>query len=314
MGVIIKSIEFTLPKNKENLKDLLYKNPTWNIKKIYSATGINNRYISSEKESILDLSIKSAKKLLKKFPKNKIDFLICVTQTFNYKLPSMACILQHKLNLKSNIQAFDINMGCSGFIYALSIGEKIIEFGDSKNGLIICSDVYTKYISKNNSSCRPIFSDASSSILLCKSPNKSIKKFTFGTDGKGALDLNLHEDSKEIFMNGAKVALFAIKRVPEAINELLFKNNIKITKINKFIFHQASKFVLENIYKILKINKNKIFENYKDYGNTTSSSIPIALKIASSKNLIKNNDNIILCGFGVGLSWASVLLKWKKIN
>jgi 3-oxoacyl-[acyl-carrier-protein] synthase-3 len=226
----------------------------------------------------------------------------------------MACILQHKLNLRTNIQAFDINMGCSGFIYALSIGEKLIKFGDSKNGLIICSDVYTKYISKNNSSCRPIFSDASSSTLLSASSHDSIKKFTFGTDGKGAFDLNLHEDSREIFMNGAKVALFAIKRVPEAINELLIKNNIKITRINKFIFHQASKFVLDNIYKILKINKDKIFENYKNYGNTTSSSIPIALKIASSKNLIKNNDNIILCGFGVGLSWASVLLKWKKIN
>jgi 3-oxoacyl-[acyl-carrier-protein] synthase-3 len=314
MGVLIKSIEFALPKNKENLKDLLDKNPSWNLKKIYSATGINNRYISNEKEDVLALSVKSAKKLLKKFPKTKIDFLICVTQTSNYKLPSLACILQHKLNLKTNIQAFDINMGCSGFIYALNVGEKIIRCGDSKNGLIICSDVYTKYISKNNSSCRPIFSDASSCILLSKSPYNSFKKFTFGTDGKGALDLNLHEDSKEIFMNGAKVALFAIKRVPETINELLFNNNIKIKNIKKFIFHQASKFVLENIYKVLKINKEKVFENYKNYGNTTSSSIPIALKMASSRNVIKNNDNIVLCGFGVGLSWASVLLKWKKIN
>ena len=222
--------------------------------------------------------------------------------------------MQDKLNLKTNIQAFDVNMGCSGFIYALNLGDKIIESGQAKNGLIICSDVYTKYINKKNSSCRPIFSDASSSIILSNSKYKSIKKFSFGTDGSGALDLNLKENSKNIYMNGAKVALFAIKRVPESISEILKKTNNKINNVDKFIFHQASKYVLDKIYRILKINKKKVFENYKNFGNTTSSSIPIALKLASSKKLLKNNDKLILCGFGVGLSWATVLLKWKKIN
>jgi len=205
-------------------------------------------------------------------------------------------------------------MGCSGFIYALNLGEKIINSGQGKNGLIICSDVYTKYIDKKNSTCRPIFSDASSAIILSKSNYNSIKNFSFGTDGSGAVDLNLKENSKNIFMDGAKVALFAMKRVPESVKEILKKTHNKIVDIDKFIFHQASKFVLNNIYSILKINKKKIFENYKYLGNTTSSSIPIALKVASSKKILKNNHKIILCGFGVGLSWASVLLKWKKIN
>ena len=314
MGVIIKSIEFSLPKTKENLADLLKENPNWDVKKILSKTGIKNRYVSQNNDDIISLSIKSAGKIFKSFNKNKINFLIFVTQTSNYKLPSMACIMQHRLNLKKNIQAFDVNMGCSGFIYALNLGEKIIESGQAKNGLIICSDVYTKYISKNNSSCRPIFSDASSAIILSKSKYNSIIKFSFGTDGSGALDLNLQENSKNIFMDGAKVALFAMKRVPESIKEILKKTNIKIDKIDKFIFHQASRYVLNNIYRILKIDKKKVFENYENYGNTTSSSIPIALKLASSKKILKNNGKIVLCGFGVGLSWASVLLKWKKIN
>jgi 3-oxoacyl-[acyl-carrier-protein] synthase-3 len=115
-------------------------------------------------------------------------------------------------------------------------------------------------------------------------------------------------------MNGSNVALFAIKRVPETIKKLLKMTNNRVNNIDKFIFHQASKYVLDNIYQKLKINKQKIFENYKFLGNTTSSSIPIALKMASSKNILKDNSKIILCGFGVGLSWASVLLKWKKIN
>jgi 3-oxoacyl-[acyl-carrier-protein] synthase-3 len=314
MGVIIKSIEFALPKTKESLEDVLKENPNWDVKKILSKTGIKNRYVSQNNEDIISLSVKSARKILKNFNKNKINFLIFVTQTSNYKLPSLACIMQHKLNLNTNIQAFDVNMGCSGFIYALNLGEKIIEAGQAKNGLIICSDVYTKYINKNNSSCRPIFSDASSAIILSKSNYNSIIRFAFGTDGSGALDLNLEENSKNIFMNGAKVALFAMKRVPELIKEILKRTNNKINNIDKFIFHQASKYVLNNIYDILKIDKKKIFENYENFGNTTSSSIPIALKLASSRKILKNNDKLVLCGFGVGLSWAAVLLKWKKIN
>ena len=209
MGVIIKSIEFTLPKNKENLQNLLKDNPKWDIKRIYSKTGIKNRYISKKNEDVITLSIKSATKIFKNFDKNKIDFLIFVTQTSSYKFPSLACILQNKLNLKTDIQAFDISMGCSGFIYALNLGEKIITSGQAKNGLIICSDVYSKYINKKNSSCRPIFSDASSAIILSKSNYNSIKKYSFGTDGSGALDLNLKENSKNMIMNGANVALFA---------------------------------------------------------------------------------------------------------
>lgn len=271
------------PKKKENLYDLQKENPNWDIRKIYLKTGIENRYLSKKDDDVITLSIKSAKKIFKNFNKNKINFLIFVTQTSNYKFPSIACILQDKLNLKKNIQAFDINMGCSGFIYALNLGEKIINSGQGKNGLIICSDVYTKYINKKNSSCRPIFSDASSAIILSKSNYNSIKNFSFGTDGSGALDLNLKENSKNIFMNGAKVALFAMKRVPESIKEILKKTHSKISDIDKFIFHQASKFVLDNIYNILKINKKKTFENYRYLGNTTSSSIPIALKVATKK-------------------------------
>ena len=314
MNVKIKSIEYSLPKKREKLKDLIKYNPNWNYDRILKASGINNRFISSESENIISLSVKSSKKILKKFPKDKIDFLIFVTQTSHLKLPSIACVLQNKLKLRNNILAFDINMGCSGFVYALNIAQKIILSKECKNGLIICSDTYSKYIKKNNSSCRPIFSDASSSILVGNTNEKSILNFVYGTDGSGAYDLYLEENSNNIYMNGSKVALFSLNRVPKSIKELLVKTNIKINKIDKFVFHQASKFVLDHIYKSLKIKKNQIYENYNKFGNTVSSSIPIALKEASKFNLIKNNDNIILSGFGVGLSWASVLIKWKKIN
>lgn len=314
MSVRIKSIEYSLPRNKESLRDLINHNPKWNYKRIYKASGIKSRYIVSEKENVLSLSIHSAKKILRKFPKKKIDFLIFVSQTSHLKFPSISCLLQNELKLRNDIQAFDINMGCSGFVYALNVAQKIILSKECKNGLIICSDTYSKYISKSNSSCRPIFSDASSSILVGDSGKKSILNFVYGTDGAGAYDLCLKEKSNDMFMNGSKVALFSLDKVPKSIKELLLKSNTKINKINKFIFHQASKFVLEHIYKNLDLKKNQIYENYDKFGNTVSSSIPIALKEASKLNIIKNNDNIILSGFGVGLSWASVLIKWKTIN
>jgi 3-oxoacyl-[acyl-carrier-protein] synthase-3 len=311
-NVQIKNIEFALGKKKEQYSDLSVENPSWDTKRILNATGIKTRYLSKD-EDIISLSLKSAKKILKKFQKKKIDFLIFVSQTANIKLPSISCIIQHRLKLRNNIQAFDINMGCSGFVYSLNIAKSLLSQKNISNGLIICADVYTKYIEKNNSACRPIFSDASSSIIVGKCRTLSIKEFDFGTDGSGAFDLYLKDNSKNIYMNGSKVALFTIKRVPISIMKLLKKNKLKIANIDKFIFHQASKFVLNQIYRILKIDKNKIYENYQKYGNTVSSSIPIALKEAANKKLIKNNDNVILSGFGVGLSWSSVLIKWKKI-
>lgn len=311
-NVQIKHIEFSLGEKKEKYLDLSIDNPSWDTKRILDVTGIKTRHLSKN-EDIISLSIKSAKKVLKKFPKKKIDFLIFVSQTSNLKLPSISCVMQHRLGLRNNIQAFDINMGCSGFIYALSVAKSMISQKGVANGMIICSDVYTKYIKKNNTSCRPIFSDASSSIIVGKCSSLSISDFDYGTDGSGAFDLYLKEGDKDIYMNGSKVALFTIKRIPNSVKKLLSKNKIKLEKIDKFIFHQASKFVLNQIYRILKIHKKKIYENYEKYGNTVSSSIPIALKEASTKNLLKKDDNIILCGFGVGLSWSTVLIKWKKI-
>ena len=204
-------------------------------------------------------------------------------------------------------------MGCSGFIYALYLANNIIKNKEGKNGLIICSDVYTKFIKKNNRSCRPIFSDASCSVIISKAKSNSIDNFVFGTDGSGFQDLILKNQSDDIFMNGSRVALFSIKRVPQSIRDLLKKCKIKINQVDKFVFHQASKFVLNKLYEVLNIDRKKIFENYMNYGNTVSASIPIALKMANNKKFLKINDKLVLTGFGVGLSWGSVLLKWKKI-
>ena len=313
-GSKISAIEYYLPKKIENNTILKKNNPKLNIDRIVEKTGINNRYISAPNETVIDIAIKSANKIFKKFPKNKIDFLILVTQTSTYRIPTSACILQHKLGLKKNIVAFDMNLGCSGFLYALRMATSLIESSQSENGLIICADTYTKYISKNNTACRPIFSDASAAILITKNKTKMIGPFELGSDGSGADALELPTGTNEIVMNGAKVLTFAMDVVPNNVNMLLKKTKIKKKKIDKFIFHQASKYILDNINRRLMITKDKTFENYSKVGNTISASIPIALKDASTMKKIKDKDLILIAGYGVGLSWGSTLIKWSKIK
>ena len=254
MGLEIVSIESSFPKKKEKLNLKKYK-------RTFKTTGINKRYISSKKEDVVSLSIESAKKILNKNIKKKINFLLFVSQTSPYKFPSVSCILQHKLDLPKNIYAVDINMGCSGFIYALKLASSLENLKKNGNyGLIICSDTYTKYIRKNNSSCKPIFSDASTSILLKISRKNQFQSFDFGVDGSGYQSLLLKEKSNNMYMDGAKIAIFTINEIPKFIKNFLKNNRVKSNEVKYFALHQASKYVCDKIKDRLKLS-NKLFLN-----------------------------------------------------
>lgn len=304
MGFQIVSIKSSLPKKVETFS-LIRRNKTINV------TGINKRYKSSLNEDVISLSFKSAQKVINKKIKKKIGFLLFVTQTSPFKFPSISCILQHKLGLPKNIFAVDINMGCSGYIYALKLAESLKNLDNKKKyGLIICSDTYTKYISKNNKSCRPIFSDASTTTLLKISKRNQIQDFDFGVDGSGFKNLYLKENSQNMFMDGPKVAIFTIKEIPKFIEKFLKKNKLKKTSVKYFVLHQASKYVCDVIKNKLGLSKKFFVNNYQNYGNTVSSTIPLLLEDCMKRKKIKKKDIIILCGFGVGLSWGIVKIKW----
>ena len=311
----ISIIETYLPKKKTLIK---------NNNRLLEKTGIKKIWKSSKNETSLDMGYKSALKLKKKINLKKLDGLIFVSQTSDYFLPSSSCILQNKLGLKKNIFSFDVNLGCSGFVYALSIATSMINSNLAKNILIICSDTYSKFIKKENLSCKSIFSDGASSIVVSKSTKKLIGKFDFGTDGSGSQDLivksgggrtNFISSKKPtISMDGARVFNFTINTVPKSFNKTLKLNKLKKDIVKKVFFHQASKFVLDNLNKSLNLKPSQTFSNLKNLGNTTSSTIPFAIKEADKKNYIKKNDIIFLCGFGVGLSWSSCVLKWEKLK
>jgi len=315
----IKFIEYYLPKKIEKLKDLKIDNPSWDINRIYKTTGINKRYIA-KKEDILDMAEKSCKKLIKKNKIRKIDFLILVTQSPLSGIPTNANILHHRLNLSQNCLAFDINQGCSGFIYALAVSSSLIKAGICNSGIIVCSEKYSQYIAKTDSSCRPIFSDGSSSTYIEKSKVSKIGNFVLGSDGSGYKNLIVPNRNmklskyklikkNKLYMDGSKVFLFTLTKVKECFDKIIKKSGIKKEEIDYYVFHQASKFVLENLKRKMNLKSSKIIINLNQIGNTVSASIPIALKMAQEKKKLKKKSKILLLGFGVGYSWGGCIVE-----
>jgi len=326
MKVKIDSNAYYLPEKKEKNEDLKLDNPDWDMLKISDKTGIFTRSIASTHQTAVDLAFEAGSRLLKGLScKEDIDLVVLVTQSPDYVLPTSACILQDRLGLSKKCMAFDINLGCSGFIYALSIVGSLIESGVAKKGLILCSDTYTKYIDKSDRTCKPIFSDGASATLLVSSDIDKVGPFVLGTDGSGydklivkeggarepKISSNSHHGTLE--MRGADVFLFTLNTVPICVNELLDKSKLNIEDVDLFVFHQASQLVLENLIRAMSLDENKVFINLKDTGNTVSASIPIALKDAETQGRLKNGDTIMLVGFGVGLSWGATLLTWTEI-
>jgi len=316
MSISIESTGYHLASKKETNTDLKNDNPDWDVDLIYSKTGVRTRYISSQNETALSLCIEAAKKL--SFDVNDIGACIFVSQSPDYMLPTSACIAQEKLALSRDIAAFDINLGCSGFIYALSVVKGVLSDINKPKALLLCGDTYTKFIRKNDRTCRPVFSDAGSAILLSKSDKNKIGPFSFGTDGRGFDKLIVRNRASKIeseydnfiHMNGAEVLLFTMANVPNGVKALLKEANLSINDIDHFLFHQASTVVLDNIQRKLGIPDEKFPRNNKDIGNTVSATIPILIKDLEDEGKLKKGQKLLLFGFGVGYSYGGCILEY----
>ncbi|MDB9900836.1 ketoacyl-ACP synthase III [Gammaproteobacteria bacterium] len=317
MRVKIEETSYEFGSNLENLDLLKISNPDWDIEKILNTTGINNRHCSTDAETALDLAVEAAKKL--KMQVDDVDLLLFVTQSPEYILPTTACIAQDRLGLNKNIAAFDINLGCSGYVYALSVAGSMMESNQCSKALILCGDTYTKYISINDRTSRPLFSDAGSATILTKSKNDNkIGPFIYGTDGSGADNLIVRNSAskkestktKDLYMNGAEVLLFTMANVPNGVSQLLNKASISFEDIDYFLFHQASKVVMNNITRKLNIDEKKFLTNYQQHGNTVSCTIPILLKQKIDAGIVNRGNKLMLFGFGVGYSYGACVIDY----
>ena len=317
---IISDIQYYLPSRLLSNEDLVSDNPDWRMDDIEKKTGIKNRYICEDSQTSKDIAFLACEKLFKNnIKRSEIDFLIVVTESPEYIAPAMSCDLQNILNLNTSVAAFDINLGCSGFVYGLMIADSILCANSYNNGILVCVDTYSKYISPHDRTCRPLFSDAASATLITRSQSKSVGPFELGTDGSGYQDLIVQNSGTKkhaniernlLHMDGGAVFMFTMRTVPNVVNNLLKKEKYKIEDIDLFVFHQASKLVIDNIKRLLKLPDEKVYENYQLVGNTVSSSIPIALAQAKDDNMLKKGSITMIVGFGVGLSWGATLIRY----
>lgn len=325
----IKALAYYLPKTIISNEALIEAFPEWTVEKIASKVGVNQRHIALE-EKTSDMAVAAAEKIFAEnedVKREEIDFIILCTQTPDYFLPSTACLVQAKLGLRTKCGAFDFNLGCSGYEYGLAVAKGLLQSDIANNILLITSEAYNKYIHPRDKGNKTIFGDAATATLISDNGFAKIGEFVLGTDGLGAENLivktgaGAHPEklndvrfdengnpvsSDHLYMNGGEIFTFTLRVVPPMVKGTLAQNKLNKDNIDLFVFHQANKFMLQHLQKFLKIGDDKFFINFENIGNTVSSTIPIALADAKSQN--KLHGNILIAGFGVGLSWGATIL------
>ena len=333
----INNIGFYLPPIKRTNRDLNNSHPEWSVDKISKKTGIYQRAVSSINEFSSDMGVKAAEDLFSKgVDRETVDYLIFCTQSPDYLIPTTACIVQDKLKLRNDIGAIDINMGCSGYLYGISYAKGIINSGQSKNVLLITSEMYTKLIHPNDKSNKTIFGDGSTATLISSDNlnelSGNIGEFSFFTDGSGFdklilrnsgakyskietkdllnIDGEFVKNNSNLYMDGKSIFEFTASKVPEILNKNIKLNDLDISQIDLFIFHQANAFMMNFMRRKCGISEEKFHIYLSETGNTVSSTIPLALNNAIMEQKIKKGSTILLIGFGVGLSISSTIIKY----
>ena len=343
MQAVVAAVEYYVPKQVLSNDQLALEYPQWTADKILEKTGISERHIAAEDECSSDLGVSASQKLFATgvcVPED-IDYLLFCTQSPDYSLPTSACVMQDRLGIPIRSGALDFNLGCSGFVYGLGIAKGLIETGQARNVLLVTAETYTKFIHPGDRSVRTIFGDGAAATLI-KSVDGAgdpsdpwIGPFVYGTDGRGAQNLIVPaggmrqartkesgravqdehgswRSADNLYMNGPEIFTFSLQAAPKSVKSLLARSGESIDDIDLVVFHQANKYMLDYLRKKIKLPEDKFYIALRDYGNTVSSTIPIALKQALDQGRLHPGDRIMVVGFGVGYSWAAALLRWSS--
>ncbi len=334
-NVAVKGLAGCVPARKEAVEDI-YK---WGgVENFISTTGIKCRRIAEEGVTTSDLCFSAADNLIKELGWNRdeIGALIFVTQTPDYILPATSPILQEKLGLSSECFTLDISLGCSGWVYGMSVLAALMQNGTITKGLVLAGDTCSKPSSKDDKSTYPLFGDAGTATALEYEATTYGMKFMMNSDGSGYDDIIIRDggyrnpvnpdsfivdesdpDMKrsriQTELNGMNVFSFGITKVPKSVKNLCSHFGIDMESVDIFGFHQANMMMNEMIRKKLKIQSEKVPYCMEEFGNTSSASIPLAL-VSRERQRLKTEELFhIACGFGVGLSWGSVAFKTNHI-
>ena len=324
----IGPIAVHFPERVETNEQLQASNPDWDVALIAEKTGIALRHIAAPNETAADLGVRACQKLFLEHqidPKS-IDFLLFCTQTPDYPLPTTACLVQDRLGLSTRCGALDFNLGCSGFIYGLSLAEGLMASGQCKRILLVTAETYSKYINPDDRSLRTIFSDGAAATLIESVDEPALRGFEYGTDGSGADTLIVGDGgarcavdairprhrkrwSSRLYMDGPSLMSFTVGAIPQLVRDIVRKADLQLSDVNQFMMHQATRKMLEHLQVALELNDEKLPIRLSDRGNTVSSTLPILIQDLRDEGRIATGSQNVLVGFGVGWSWAGCL--WK---
>ncbi|MBU5425770.1 ketoacyl-ACP synthase III [Tissierella pigra] len=295
---------------------------------IVERTGIEERRIAEDDTATSDLGTLAAKRALEdaKLQPEDIDLIIVATVTADHAFPSTACIIQKNIGAMK-AAAFDINVGCSGFVYGLSIGESFIKSGTYEKVLVIGAEALSKIVDWQDRNTCVLFGDGAGACVLEKCEEGfGILSSELGSDGTNGQVLSqpaggsrlpasietLEDRLHYVKMDGKEVFKFAVRVMEKTSMNALEKANLNLADLDFLVPHQANMRIIDAAAKKLKLEKDKICINLNKYGNMSSASIPVALDEAVKNKKIKNGDNILLVAFGAGLTWASMTIKWSR--
>lgn len=302
----VESVASFICDNKETNIGKIFNNEQVSESFLNNKIGILNVAIKSPSDKASDLCVKAYNKLVEancNFKPEDIDCICVCTQNGDYNIPHTSAIVHEKLGFNKNCAVFDISLGCSGYVYSLGIMKSYMEQNGLKKGLLFTSDQYSSILDSNDKNTSLIFGDGASVTLLSESGNYKIGMSDCYTDGS-LFDTLIHPADKPLYMDGRMIYNFVMENVPNIINRCITKNGLTQNEIDIYLLHQASKFIVDSLTRRMKLDKEKVPFEIMDYGNTISSSIPIILE----KYINRCYNNMLLCGFGVGLSIASVVL------
>jgi 3-oxoacyl-[acyl-carrier-protein] synthase-3 len=336
VDIAIKGISACVPKNEAHNDDYPHVSAE-EIQKFMEATGVRHRRIADANTCTSDLCFAAAEKLIAelKWDKAEIDILVMVTQTADYILPITAALLQDRLQLSKECIAFDIPLGCSGYVYGLSVVASMMKATGLKKGLLLAGDTASKSVSFTDKSTAPLFGDAGSATAL-EFSEKSMLKFNLGTDGSGYNAIiiphsgyryqvnpesfkvekygeGIERNQCQLALEGMDVFSFGISQAPKTVNDLITYFNLNKDAIDHFIFHQANLMMNKMIAKKLKLPTEKVPYSLEHFGNTSSATIPLTIITEIRNEIATKKQNLLMCGFGVGLSWGTVYTETENI-
>ena len=323
--------------------------PEWNVQLTAQRMGVRSRFIAAEDETALDLAERACHALFERHPalREQLDAIVFCTQSADYIMPSNACLLHGRLQLSEQVSVWDLNHACSGYIYALGLARSLILSGSARNTLVVTADTYSKYINPRDRSARVLFGDGAAASWGRRQASSSdatptshggevngpgLRAPLYGTAGalydkfivpaggcrlprSAETSLEIADDSgnfrsqQNIHMAGQDILNFVSTKIPDHVRGALAQYGLQPDDIDLFLFHQASGVVLDLLTRLLRLPEERVFRHLEHIGNTVSSSIPLAMREALDTGRVQSGDRLLLCGFGVGLSWGTTVVE-----